>query len=175
MRWFAFELRSELPAPAEQVWTHASTMVGVNHELWPLVRMTVPAAFRDRHIDEWAEAGQSQDPAEPIFRSWILLGGVVPYDRHAFGLERVEPGRAFAEHSRSLVMRSWRHDRRIEPRDGGCWVSDRVRFEPRIRVLGHVMRPLLRLVFVHRHRRLRGKFRWPTPGRERAAHNRHPG
>src|SRR5262249_48624740 len=38
----SFRIASQLRAPAEQVWAHATSMAGINHELAPLLRMTHP-------------------------------------------------------------------------------------------------------------------------------------
>jgi len=58
-----------------------------------------------------------------------------------------------------LSQRSWSHDRHVDP-DGpsACTVTDRVRFEPRLSSLTPVLRVVFRLVFVHRHRRLRRRW-----------------
>lgn len=53
------------------------TMEGVNAELWPLARMTALPKWRDRPILEWP-TGQI------LFKSWVLLLGVLPIDRHVF-------------------------------------------------------------------------------------------
>src|SRR5690606_29522993 len=42
-----FEIRTELAAPAVDVWAHATSMAGVNEELGPWVRMTHPADLSD--------------------------------------------------------------------------------------------------------------------------------
>ena len=52
------------------------TLTGVNAELSPLVRMTAPAAFAQRPLQEWPER-------DHLFTSWILLLGVLPV---VFGL-----------------------------------------------------------------------------------------
>ena len=67
------ELTSKLDAPAGRVWERISTFEGVNDELRPLLRMTAP-----RHL-------RTLDPAdvhlgERIFRSWVLLFGLLPVD-----------------------------------------------------------------------------------------------
>jgi hypothetical protein len=41
----SFTIASCLRSPAPQVGEHASTFAGVNHELWPLPRMTFPPAL----------------------------------------------------------------------------------------------------------------------------------
>ena len=57
----------------DDVWARVSTFEGVNYELAPIMRMTAPASIR------------ALEPAdvvlgERIFRSWVLLLGVLPID-----------------------------------------------------------------------------------------------
>jgi ligand-binding SRPBCC domain-containing protein len=152
-----FEITSPLTAPADVVWKHAGSMAGVNYELMPLVRMTAPRRFRELHIEDWVSANENTRTG--IFTSLILLGGILPYDLHFFGMERVDPGRGFAEHSTTLFMRHWRHTRRVEPTgDSSCTVTDVIACTPRLPLIAPLVRPIFRLVFAHRHRRLRAKF-----------------
>jgi hypothetical protein len=78
------ERSSELASPAEVVWAHATSMAGVNLELRPWLRMTVPRALdlQPRPISP---------PGEFAFHSWLLLGRVLPFDRHALGFETMAP------------------------------------------------------------------------------------
>jgi hypothetical protein len=79
---------SIVAASPEAVWERVSTFEGVNDELRPLLRMTVPARVR------------ALDPSEVvlgerIFRSWVLLFGVLPIDFDYLTLFALEPGRGF--------------------------------------------------------------------------------
>ena len=79
--------------------------------------MTAPASVR------------SLDPAEVvlgerIFRSWVLLFGLLPIDFDDLTLVALEPGVGFHERSRMLSMRVWEHERRLTPAGGGCRVAD---------------------------------------------------
>jgi hypothetical protein len=135
----------------------ALTMESVNRELAPLVRMTAPPGWRRCAIGQW-EAGRV------LFSSWILLFGVVPIDRHTFRLERILPGEGFDEASSSWANRQWRHSRRISAVPGraeACTVTDRVSVTGRLPWLTAVLMPTYRLVFRHRHARLR---RWHGVG-----------
>ena len=71
-------------------------MTGVNYELHPFIRMTT----RER----------GPLPAEVdgnvIFKSWLLLFGVVPLDRHALALAGVHQGVGFVEESSSWFAAS---------------------------------------------------------------------
>ena len=160
MAFHEFQVSSVVRASPERVWERVSTMEGVNHELRPLARMTYP---KDRAR---LEARMAQ-PGKRLFRSWILLLGVIPVDYDDLTLVRVEPGRGFLEVSPLLSQRRWIHQRTLEPVGPLCRVTDRVRFEPRLPVGGRVFLALFRLVFRHRHRRL-GRFfaaeeRWQRP------------
>lgn len=138
---------SDLAGAPADVWAAASCLRGVNRELGPWLRMSGP---QDLSLEELRGRTHS---------SWLLLLGVLPYDRHRLGFESIEPGRGFAERSSSWTQRAWWHDRTLEPLvRGGTRVTDRVRFEPRVRLLGPALRWTVDRVFRHRHRRLRRRF-----------------
>lgn len=154
-RHFQFELRSRLAAPADVVWFHATSMRGVNAELFPLVRMTHP-----RGLDSLA---QREVPlGTRVFRSWILLAGIVPIDYDDLTFVALEPGR-FLERSPMLTQRAWEHERRVEPSGTGCLVTDRIRSEPRVAALAPAFRLVFRLAFALRHRNLRRRFGIMSP------------
>jgi ligand-binding SRPBCC domain-containing protein len=145
------ERQSVLAAPPETVWERVSTFEGINDELGPVLRMTAPARVR------------ALDPAdvvlgERIFRSWVLLFGVLPIDYDDLTLIALEPGRGFHERSRMLSMRVWEHERTLEPDGAGCLVRDRLSFEPRLPGMGPLLERIVRATFGHRHRRLRRRF-----------------
>ena len=143
---------SRLGARTDRVWDRIVTPAGINDELRPLLRMTVP-----RGVERLDPA--SIELGKPIGRSWVLLFGLVPFDYDEITLVRLEEGRGFLERSRMLSQRVWEHERTLEPTaDGGCLITDRVRWEPRIPLPGALLRPLFRAVFRHRHRRLRRRF-----------------
>jgi ligand-binding SRPBCC domain-containing protein len=146
------ELTSKLDAPAGRVWERVTTFEGVNDELRPLLRMTAPRQL------------QALDPAdvrlgERMFRSWVLLFGLLPVDYDDLTLIALEPGRGFHERSRMLSMRVWEHERWIEP-DGAdaCLLRDRLTFEPRGALPRAFVAAIVRALFRHRHRRLRRYF-----------------
>jgi ligand-binding SRPBCC domain-containing protein len=138
---------SRVPADAHRVWAHARTMAGVNAELAPFVRMTVPRHLRGLTVDD-APLG------EVAFRSLLLALGIVPFDRHDLRLTAVVPGRCFQERSTSLLQRRWDHDRTLTPDGADTIVTDHVTFAPRIGA-ARLARPLVKALFEHRHRRLR--------------------
>jgi ligand-binding SRPBCC domain-containing protein len=148
----AVRVSSHLNAPAGAVWERATTPEGINGELMPIVRMTVPRGL-ERLDPETVPIGR------PIGRSWILLFGVLPIDYDDITLVRLDPGRGFLERSPMLTQRLWEHERTIEP-DGAaaCVITDRVRYEPKLPLPRGALTPLFRTVFRHRHRRLRRHF-----------------
>jgi hypothetical protein len=151
MRRGEVKVSSEVNAGADAVWARAIDPAGINYELGPLMRMTVPRGVEDFGLDD-PEPGH-------IGRSWVLLFGLVPFDYDDITVVRVEPGHAFLERSSMLSMRLWEHERTLEPvGDDRCRVTDRVAFEPRLPLPGAWLRPLILAVFRHRHRRLRSAW-----------------
>jgi len=143
---------SRLAAPAEAVWARVITPAGINDEMRPLMRMTVPRGLEDFGIE-------NVRPGERIGRSWVFAFGLIPFDYDDLVLERVEPGRGFLERSSMLTQRLWEHERTIEPDGaGGCTLVDRVAWEPRLPLPGDWVRPLVAAIFRHRHARLRRRF-----------------
>jgi hypothetical protein len=139
---------SELEASADAVWAQAIDPAGINYELRPLMRMTVPKGAEDFGLEN-LEPGR-------IGRSWIFLFGLIPFDYDDLCIVRVEPGRSFLERSSMLSMRLWEHERTLSPLgEGRCRIEDRLAWEPRLPLSGALLRPLIRAVFNHRHRRLR--------------------
>lgn len=157
---FVRVFRSSVAASPDDVWAVVSTMDGVNAELGPWIRMTHPP-----HLRSLADAPVV--PGQVVIRSWLLAGGVLPIDRHALGLERVDPGVGFAEASTSWLQRRWRHERRLTAvAGGGCLVADRLEVQPRLRFATPVVARIVTALFEHRHRRLRARFGTtsrPTP------------
>jgi ligand-binding SRPBCC domain-containing protein len=146
------ERSSELASPAEVVWAHATSMAGVNAELRPWLRMTVPRGLelRPRVIEP---------PGEFAFHSWLLLGGVLPIDRHALGFEAMSPEeRWFHERSSSWLQREWVHWRSVEATQRGCRLTDRVTCVPKVAMLEPLVGRIVNAVFDHRHRVLRAMF-----------------
>jgi ligand-binding SRPBCC domain-containing protein len=142
-----FTVSTVLAAPADRVWAHATSMRGVNRELFPLLRMTYPAAF------------EGLTPAEVtlgrrLFRSWILLLGVLPVEYDDLTIEELGPGHRFLERSKLLTQHEWVHERTVEPRGSGSVLTDRIRFTPRVPLLAGFHFVVFRIVFHLRHRAL---------------------
>ena len=150
-------MASRLAAPAAAVWDRVTTFDGVNDELRPLMRMTAPPHMR--RLD-----APDVRPGERLFRSWVLLFGVLPFDYDDITLVSIEPGRGFHERSSMLSMRVWEHERTLEPAgEGSCVVRDRLTFTPRVPGTDRLLRPVVKAVFEHRHRRLVRHFGQQRP------------
>ena len=145
-----FVVSSNLGAGPEVLWRHAVSPSGVNRELRPLLRMTFPSGISDL-TDSWR-------PGERLFRSWLLVAGVVPIEYDDVVFEEVEPGRRFLERSTLLTQRVWEHERIIEPASQGSRVTDRVCFVPKVPWLSAFYGSVFKAVFRWRHRKLRGLF-----------------
>lgn len=144
-------INSIVAADREDVWRSISTMTGVNYELRPILVMTRPRDHETLPVEV--------TPGRVIFASWLLLFGLLPVDRHALALERVDAGFGFIEESTSWLQRRWRHKRTLTTLDsGGCRVVDELVVEPRIGCLRPVTSAVVVRLFTHRHRRLASRF-----------------
>lgn len=146
-----FELESLLCATVEAVGEHICRMSGVNAELAPWIRMTCPDA-------NLRLSSKDTPTGVLLFRSLILLLGVLPVDWHFLRLIEIDNRSGFVEESSSLAQRRWRHERRLADVAGRCRITDRVEFEPRLPLVGRLLLPVVRAVFNHRHRQLRRMF-----------------
>jgi hypothetical protein len=150
----AFDITTDLAAPAEAVWKHATGVPGVNYELGPLMRMTVPPSLADTTLDE-VPLGQR------AARSWVLLFGVIPVDYDDLTIAERGPGLRFLEQSKMLTQSSWSHERIVEPTPDGSRITDRLRWQGR-GPFGAMYRVAIPIIFRHRHRRLRKLFGAPN-------------
>jgi len=145
-----FHISSKLAAAPAAVWERAMSAEGINAELGPVLRMTVPRGLESLDL-------HGLEPG-PLGRSWLLLFGLIPVDYDEIGLERIEPGRGFLERSTMLSQRLWEHERTIAAEGEGTTISDRLAWEPRLPLPGRLLRPLIAAVFRHRHRQLQRHF-----------------
>ena len=147
---------SQVEAPADAVWNRVTTPAGINHELMPVMKMTVPRPFRGVTIDQL-------EPGTRLGRSYFLLAGFLPFDYDDITIAEIGPGRRFLETSSMLSMRQWRHERTVTPRGEDTEIRDDVSFELRFpfsRIPGwsSVVAAVLGAVFRHRHSRLQAHF-----------------
>lgn len=146
----AFTISTELSVTPEAFWEQMS-MAAVNAELMPLVRMTAPAQWQRCPLAQWT-AGRV------LFRSVILLFGFLPVDVHSLRLERLFPEGGFLERSHSWTNRLWQHERTTARTANGCVVTDRLTVQGRLPFASALLLPVYRLVFRHRHRRLKALY-----------------
>ena len=142
-----------LAVPAERLWEAVTRIEGVNAELRPLLRMTVPRHLRGATIAD-LETGVTAG------RSWLLLGGVLPVDYDDLCLAEIDPPRRFLERSRMASMRRWQHERTIAALgEGSSELTDTLTFTlrgplGRIPGIDALARRIVAALFAHRHRRL---------------------
>ncbi len=122
----------------------------MNREFRPLLRMTFPP-----HVTDLTAGAE---PGRRLFRSWMLLGGVVPVEYDDLAFEEVEPGHRFLERSTLLSQRAWQHERIVEPVGDGARLTDRVSFAPRVSWLDGLYRVVFLAIFRWRHRNVRALF-----------------
>jgi hypothetical protein len=146
------ELVSDLAAPAEEVWAAATDLVAINDELGPWMRMTAPRGRRTLSVDDVT-------PGRRLFRSWLLVLGVLPVDYDDLTITAIGPGHRFQERSRMMSASVWEHERTVTATGAAsCRVTDRVGFVPRTALHGMVLRRVVPRLFAHRHRRLRRRY-----------------
>jgi len=140
-----FRVSSRLAASPGEVWERVASFEGVNAELAPWVRMTLPEGAELR--------------AGPMGRSWVLLAGLLPIDYDELVLASYAPGRGFRERSALGSASAWWHDRTLLDLPGGrCRVVDEIAFTPRVGALGGLQAFLYEALFRWRHVRLRRHF-----------------
>lgn len=140
----AIDISSEVAQTADEVWCAVTTPRGVNAELAPFIRMTFPQAdlkLTDAALDT------------PLFGSWILLFGLLPFDRHTFVIHEIG-ARYFIETSRSLLQKLWRHERSLTQSARGTIIRDVVTVTPRFSFAAPLTGAIVRAIFRHRHKRL---------------------
>lgn len=138
----------DVQAPADRVWARVTSQDGINHELLPWMKMTMPRGARGLTIDTF--------PLNTVIgKSWILLFGVIPVDYDELSIVELDPGRYFHEKSTMATMRHWEHERTIAPLDEGrTRITDRITLEPRFAAAAPLAARILHAFFGHRHRRL---------------------
>lgn len=148
-----FRRTSEIDAPSDKVWAIVTSQEGINHEMGPYIKMTMPKAFHGKSIADVA-------PGTHVGKSFLLLFGVVPFGFDDITVAQIEPGRMFREESAMTGMRTWVHHRTLEPKGEKTVLSDAVTLAPHLPVpgLGRLLGTVLSAFFAHRHRRLQACF-----------------
>jgi ligand-binding SRPBCC domain-containing protein len=112
--------------------------------------MTFPASLSSLS-DDW-------QPGRRLFRSWILLFGLLPVDYDDLTLVEVEEGRRFLERSEMMTQKLWQHEREFVEITNGVRIIDRVSFCSRVSALEPIQLAVFRSIFKYRHFRLRRLF-----------------
>lgn len=141
--------------PAD-VWVAVTTQEGVNYEMRPFIRMTFPASYKGKSIDDLPVGVK-------VGRCWLLLLSLIPIDFDDLVIAELGPGYRFLERSTMLSMARWQHEREITAEGSGSLVTDRLTFELRTRLRqlplsDSLFRAIVTSFFRHRHRRLRKRF-----------------
>lgn len=85
-----FRITTDLAAAPDAVWRHVTAMDGVNDEMRPLLRMTVPPGWKSARIDDLPLG-------RPAGRSWLLLLGIIPVDFDDLTIAERGPGHRFRD------------------------------------------------------------------------------
>lgn len=145
----SLEFSTHVAASPAEAWSWMTSFDGIAREMAPYMHMSAPKGV--------ATLGDVKFmPGQRLFRSWITLFGIVPFDYSDLTLLSLEEGKGFVEQSPMGSMRLWRHERRITPLDGdtkGCTITDTLSFEPRF--AAGISRRIVRAFFAHRHRQLK--------------------
>jgi ligand-binding SRPBCC domain-containing protein len=143
------QFESRLRAPAAAVWEWITSVDGISAEMRPLMRMTVPRRIKNLTDIEFR-------PGHRLFRSYILLFGILPIDYSDLTLLELTSGRGFIEQSPMGSMRLWRHERQLTPAeapDAVVVLTDRLTFQPRF--APGLVAWFVTVFFRHRHSVLR--------------------
>ena len=145
-----FEMETSLAVSPDQLASDLLLMSGVNYELSPLLKMSVPQTWAAKPISDWPVNNN-------IFSSTILLFGFIPIDLHRFKFLSVH-GMGFKESSKTLLNSLWSHQRTISSNGSGAKVTDVVYYKSKLGFLGYLFKPLYQSIFAHRHKRLKSKY-----------------
>ena len=143
------EFSTQVATSPIEAWQWITSFDGISKEMAPYMRMSAPKGVANL-------ADVALVPGQRLFRSWISLFGVLPFDYSDLTLLSLEEGSGFVEQSPMGSMRLWRHERRIMPLPGpsaGCIIADTLTFEPRL--AAGLSRRIVRAFFEHRHRKLK--------------------
>jgi hypothetical protein len=129
--------------------------------------------FRGRHIKRTKTLFTNDGSSRPkkitgvqvtagakLFRSYVLLFGIVPIDFSDLTLLEVRKGFGFLEQSPTGTMKLWRHERLLSETQSNAKLvvvlTDKLTFEPKI--ASSIVTWFIKMVFNHRHNVLREKF-----------------
>jgi ligand-binding SRPBCC domain-containing protein len=137
---------STLPITPETAWRWITEVSCLRQEMRPWLWMSVPRQIRNLQ-------DVAVEPGRPLFTSRLWLFGCLPLGVSRLTLLELTPGSGFVEQSPMTGMRLWRHERSLEPVEGGVKLVDRLSVDPLLPA--PLVRLFLRLFFTGRHRTLR--------------------
>lgn len=149
-----FRRTTVVHAPAAAVWAWVTAQEGINYEIGPYLKMTMPQAFRGKSIGDVS-------PGTHVGKSFLLLFGILPFGYDDITITAIQPGRMFREESAMTGMRTWIHHRTLVPQnDRTTMVTDEITLAPVVAVPGltRLLSAVLATFFRYRHRRLRHHF-----------------
>lgn len=149
--WDLVVRTSQLPGvDTQELWKNVTSMSGVNAELLPFMRMTLPRELKQNPSILDVPLGAS------LGKSWIFLGGILPIDFDEITIAEREEGRRFLEQSVTSCTKVWQHERIVEEVAGGTQLTDRLSYllRPHMRPMRAPFHRAMGGLFTHRHRRL---------------------
>lgn len=149
--FYGFTVSSDLAADRETVWAHVADPTRLNREFFPFLKMTFPR-------DVQSLSPETVPLGRKLCRSWILLLGLLPVEYDDVMLTEIHPGQRFQEDSAMLLQKRWLHRRTLEEIPGGCRVTDRIAFSPRLPGAAVLQKRLFHTLFRYRHLRLKKLF-----------------
>jgi ligand-binding SRPBCC domain-containing protein len=156
------KFESKVPRTPGELWDWSTSVRGVDAEMGPVLKLDFPKGMT--HIPR---DGSGLNRA--LGNCKFLLFGFLPVDLSRLTFVEVEPGRRFVEQSPLLSMKSWRHERVIEPTADGTKVVDKLEFTPRFAT--GLVKWFISKFFQHRHAVLEREFqerRSVTRGQQRS-------
>lgn len=159
MKISKFTHSSQVGAAISEVWSFVTSPTGINTELMPIMKMTVPQKMQERTISDL-------QPGEPLGRSWLLLGGLIPFEYDNITLAELEHGKRFLERSTTGSMSHWQHERLLESKsETRTQVTDNIEYTMRIPIPGSatLTKAILQRLFRYRHQQLGKYFEHNSP------------
>jgi len=146
MHYHTIKISSFVKSPQHVVWNKISCIGGVNEEFYPILRMTSP--------DLNMRLSSELVTGKPLFRSWLLLFGLIPFEYDHIQIDMCEDGCGFSERSSMLLMSEWNHTRTLTTTCRGTCVTDTISFRPRLSWMGLFLYRIVSWLFFYRHYRL---------------------
>jgi len=96
---FLLSIQAYAAASQKEVWEWITSMDGISKEMSPYMHMSAPAGVTNLQSIPF-------EPGKRLFRSWITLFKIIPFDYSDLTLESLEEGVGIVEQSPMGSMRS---------------------------------------------------------------------